>query len=118
MSNVVYYAHPISLYNTPQEARDIATLEMMGFTVLNPNGAEHDAGYKAHGMDYFQDIVSRCNVLAFRAFADGSIPAGVVKEIGFARQAGLPVIELPAALTRRSLSVEVTRETLSELGYR
>lgn len=118
MSFVVYYAHPLSLYNTPQEARDIAALENMGFTVLNPNEAVHDAGYKVQGMDYFKDIVQRCQGLAFRAFADGSIPAGIVKEIGYAREVGLPVIELPSAITRRALSVEATRETLSELGYR
>ena len=26
----VYYAHPLSLYDTPQETRDIATLEALG----------------------------------------------------------------------------------------
>lgn len=118
MSLVVYYAHPLSLYNTPQEARDIATLAAMGFTVLNPNEADHDAGYQAHGMDYFEKIVHQCQVLAFRAFADGSLPAGIVKEIGFAREIGLPVIELPSAMTRRALTVEATREMLRELGYR
>lgn len=118
MSTVVYYAHPLSLYNTPQEDRDVATLQTLGFEVLNPNATVHEAGYKAQGMDYFKAIISRCQVLAFRAFADGSIPAGIVKEIAFARDLGLPVIELPSAMMRRALSVDATRETLCELGYR
>ena len=33
----VYYAHPMAIYGTPQEDRDIETLENLGFTVVNPN---------------------------------------------------------------------------------
>jgi hypothetical protein len=36
----VYYAHCISLYDTPQEARDLLHLEMLGFDVINPNSQE------------------------------------------------------------------------------
>ena len=113
-----YYAHPISLYGSMQEQRDIEALTALGFTVLNPNGAAHDKNYATHGMKYFEDLVSGCQALAFRAFSDGSIPAGIVKEINAAKEHGIPVIELPSALARRSLSVAATREVLRECGCR
>lgn len=39
----VYYAHCIALYGTPQEARDLLLLEMLGFEVVNPNDPDIDA---------------------------------------------------------------------------
>lgn len=133
----VYYAHCLAIYNTPQEARDIALLERLGFEVYNPNNPEVADAMKrlktkparewkwgtVDVMDYFRPLVARCDALAFRALPDGSIPSGVAKEIGFARDTlvggtGLPVFELPAAVTRRALSVEATREYLAEIGQR
>jgi len=116
---VIYYAHPLSLYNKPQEARDIALLESLGFTVLNPNAPEHEEGYKRLKMEYFRElVVNRCQALAFRAFPDGSIPAGIAKEVAMAQEAKYPIFELPCGILRRSLSVEQTREVLSEIGSR
>ena len=31
-----YYAHCLSIFNTPQERRDVAVLETLGFEVYNP----------------------------------------------------------------------------------
>lgn len=122
----VYYAHPISLYNTAQEKRDLEVLAALGLRVLNPNSQECDEGYRAakaaspvgDGMGYFKDLVEGCSFLAFRAFHDGTIPAGVLKEIRMAQAKGIPVIELPAAIARRGLTVEQTREALAETGCR
>ena len=116
--HLAYYAHPMSIYNTAQETRDLEIIKALGFEVLNPNGPEHDAGYKAKGMDYFDECTKDCTIIVFRAFPDGSIPAGVAKEIEFFRKRNLPVIELPVAVARRSLSVEATREALKECGFR
>lgn len=33
----VYYAHCVAIYSTPQEDRDVALLEDLGFSVINPN---------------------------------------------------------------------------------
>lgn len=111
-----YYAHPITDYGTDAEASDIAKLEMMGFQVLNPNAPEHDAGYKKNGMDYFKRLVDDCSVLAYRAFADGAIPAGVWKEIRWAAYDAKPIIQLPNLLQAYVLNVEDTRERLKMLG--
>jgi len=40
MKRKIYYAHPLNIYNTAQEKRNIATLESLGFEVVNPNCAE------------------------------------------------------------------------------
>jgi len=114
----VYYAHPISIYDTAQEKRDITLLEQMGFEILNPNTPEYDASYKKGGMDIFKEAVENCDMLAFRAFPDGSIPAGIAKEIEFAKAKQIAIFELPSRIAKRTLSVESTREYLSEVGYR
>jgi hypothetical protein len=114
----VYYAHSIALYNTAQEKRDEATLEALGFVVVNPNKPEHDTGYKARGMDYFEDVVRNCAALAFRANPDGSINAGVAREIEMATRFGMQVFELPCGISRRVLTVGQTRSYLAEQGAR
>jgi len=112
----VYYAHPINIYNSPRERRDLEALEYMGFEVVNPNGPEHDAGYREEGMDYFYDLVGECDGIAFRAFADGNIPAGVAKEVNWMVVKGGFVIELPTCIDRRTCDVEDTRTFLRESG--
>lgn len=105
-----YYAHPMSLYNTPQEQRDIILLESLGFEVLNPNRAE----YIGFDLDEFCDLANSCDVLAFRALADGSITSGVYEEL----REHPRVFELPSALSRRRLTVEQTLAALAESGQR
>jgi hypothetical protein len=112
----VYYAHPISTYGTPVEQRDLALLKALGLTVVNPNTPEHDSGYRRNGMPYFGILVQECDCLAFRAFTDGSIPAGVAQEIQML--GAKPVFELPSAVVRRTLTVEATRATLCDGGTR
>ena len=114
----IYYAHPVSTYGTKQEARDLETLQLLGVEVLNPNGGNHDKEYKRQGMSYFTRIISDCDGLAFRGYADGAIPAGVAQEIVAAQAAEKIVFELPSAIHRRSLDVDETREYLSQCGNR
>lgn len=113
-----YYAHPLSLYGSPQETADVAMLEGLGFEVINPNSEYHSQQYSIHGMQYFCDVVNACDMLAFRAFPDGSIPAGIAKEVSAARMGKKPVIELPNGIIRRCLSVEESVEYLEQSGQR
>jgi hypothetical protein len=113
-----YYAHCIALYNTPQEQRDVSMLEQLGFTVVNPNCPECDEGYKREGMAYFNQFAVSCDLVAFRALPDGSIPAGVAHEVSEFAKRCKPVIELPSQITRRTLTFEQTREYLREVGQR
>lgn len=127
MAIYVYYAHPMSLYDKPIEALDIETLERLGYTVLNPNKPEIQAfcqRLKTEGLadqimeQVFKPKVIACDLLAFRAFPDGSISAGVALEIVYAKSVGMPIIELPTGIVRRTLSIEETREMLVESGQR
>jgi hypothetical protein len=114
----IYYAHCINIYGTQQEKRDIATLEALGFEVVNPNSPANEEGYKAKGMDYFKEFSISCAAVAFRATATGEIPAGVVKEVTWFLELNKPVIELPTRFLCRSMDVLRTKEFLREVGCR
>lgn len=134
----IYYAHCKSIYNTPQELRDIQLLQALGYEVLNPNSPHiqeecnkikssinpyycysNFTSYKRDEvMKYFTDLVLQCGVLAFRALPDGKIPSGVSQEIDVMRKANRPVIELPVHVGLREMSLEQTRFYLTEVGER
>lgn len=119
-----YYAHSIAIYGSKQEKRDIHLIERLGMDVLNPNLPKHEKAYQDHikvgldGMSYFLDLVDKCDLVIFRANPDGSIPAGVMKEISYAEEQCLTVLEIPSGVSRRELSVQETREWLREGGCR
>ena len=113
----VYYAHPISLFGTPTQKRDMELLEALGLEIINPDDEEKQAGYESNGIEYFKEVVARADVVAFRAFPDGTIGAGVVMEITEYTE-GKPVIEIPTGINKRALTVDQTRETLREIGHR
>jgi L-asparaginase/Glu-tRNA(Gln) amidotransferase subunit D len=115
-----YYARPISIDDTPQAARDMALILAMGFEPY-PIGEEKAAvleEYRKIGMDAFRPYVESSVALIFRAFPDGSIGAGVAKEIAWALEKGIPVVEFPRQIERRTLDVNGTRAMLAELGQR
>lgn len=66
----------------------------------------------------FQPLAKGCDLLVFRALPDGMIPSGVLKEIQWADEARIPVLELPSAMMRRELSVAATKQYLKEIGQR
>lgn len=119
-----YYAHPLSLYNTAQEKRDLALLATLGLEVFNPNSFECDAGYKAaaaasptgNGMGFFTEIIKGCDLVIFRGFQDGSIPAGVAKEIKDAQSQGKIALEFPTAIARRTSPI--ANPLTDKLGFR
>lgn len=114
----IYYARPISLYNTKTEERDIRLLKQLGFEVVNPNKEELQKRYAVEGMDVFLQAIDDCQGLAFRSFVDGKISQGVWKEIAKAKDQGKEVFELPTLTKSRELSVDETREYLMLLGHR
>jgi hypothetical protein len=121
---IVYYAHCIALYNTPQEARDLETLKALGFEVFNPNTPEIDEKVRRarevspNYMELFREYVMGADALAFRALPDGRIPSGVVTEIEFALFYDKPVFELPSNLYSRYMALNATRAYLREVGQR
>jgi hypothetical protein len=139
----IYYAHCIAIYHTPQEHRDIELIESVfpGATVINPSsraiadeceavrrdvasfnqyrlaGPPQDPSHEVMER-VFQPLAKTCDVLVFRALPDGMIPAGVYKEITWAVEAGVPILELPSATSRREMSTTQTRQYLKEIGQR
>jgi len=122
-----YFAHHITDYGTAREHDAVRTLKQHGFEVINPNAAEHDAGYKQQGMPYFLGLIATCDTLAFQRFPTHQIGAGVGKEIAAAANYTLPVYEIvdtelveltpqeAKAVALSSLSVEATRALLAEI---
>lgn len=83
----IYYAHPMSWYDTKQEEEDISELVKHG-TVVNPNSqmfkqAVEMARLRGQPvMDIFADFIkSSADVVCFRRFNDGYIGSGVAREI-------------------------------------
>lgn len=115
----IYYAHCIAIYNTPQEQRDLNLIKLLfpAAKIYNPNNDKAQEGAKEDGMDFFKPIVQMSDLLVFRALPDGKIPAGVCKEIEWAKEVQIPVIELPGFVGRQ-MSVDDTRQYLRELGTR
>lgn len=125
----VYYAHFMGIYNTPQEKRDIETLEALGFTVFNPNNPETQAEIESYERstdeDYarmFEEVffnkVRKFDAFAFRGLPDGRIPGGVYMELQEAELAGIPIIELPSGTYGRGMDKFETRQYLKEIGQR
>jgi len=117
----IYYAHPLYIYNTPQEQRDMDLLNTVfpSHTIINPNNPEADALYKeTWSMDVFFELVRDCDLLVFRATPSGQITAGVAAEIREAINCGISVLEIPSMVNSRSMNVEQTREYLKEIGQR
>ena len=117
----IYYAHPVSLYDSKQEERDLALLALLwpNAEIYNPNKELDQQKYKEFGFDWFLDRVADCDMVVFRAFPDGQLGAGVWSEVVYAKnECVLPVVELPFLMESRKLSVSDTREYLKHAGRR
>lgn len=94
---VLYFAHPINIYNTPLEESAVQLIkrELPGVIVENPNQPQHARGYEEwkkrsedqrtqRGMGYFFEVVlPACNGCSAMPFLDGKIGAGVAGEVAF-----------------------------------
>ena len=126
MINKIYYAHCKSIYETPQEKRDVELLEKFGAEVVNPGEKIHEveciklmeSERIKNKMEYFLNLIETCDLVAFRSLPSGEIPVGVAKEISHAIEHGIPVIELPSLALRKRMTIEETRHYLAEIGER
>lgn len=120
-----YYAHPMYTYGSTIEQKDLELLNALNFEIVNPNCPEVQIGLKdyielngvAKTMEYFADLVSECDMVAFRALPDGRLLSGVAFEVQHAKNNELPVIELPRLLEKRMMNYPETKEYLTELGF-
>ncbi|MBI3565737.1 MAG: HEAT repeat domain-containing protein [Elusimicrobia bacterium] len=125
----VYYAHPLSIYDMPEEAADIAALRAAGYRVNDPNDPAVEGRFQASkDFSVFTDLAQGSDAVAVRSFPDGKLGAGVAKEALSALERGKPVFELrdgdppslrpldAAEIRSRALTIEETRAALKRYG--
>ncbi len=100
MPDIIYYAHPMSWYDTRDELLDIAAIAELGL-VSNPNSVQFQAqvDYAKRKdrpvMDIFANYIANiADAVAFRRLNDGTLTAGVAREIFEAIIWGKPVLEV------------------------
>ena len=126
-----YFAHPITIYNTKKEHVLIDLIRYCPFfsnpDIVNPNSDYNESRYKKEGMDYFLSLVDTCDCLVFYPFEDGSIGAGVVKEIERAKEKNKRVFGInPDTFEmfevrnelKNCLTVEETRKKIKKINER
>jgi hypothetical protein len=111
MNKTIYFAHPISLYNTPFESAVVENLIARGYEVVNPGEAKYQEEYlkrrssnpEEHVMVYWLELAGTCTECLFVPFPEcepgTEIPysenllvgAGVVGEVDSFVRKGLPV---------------------------
>jgi hypothetical protein len=114
-----YYGRCMAIYGRPQESRDIELIKRLGYRVIEFPNQEKINERKAKGENVmetiFKPLVVSADIMFFRGLPSGKIPAGVGKEIEWAREAGLDVLEIPSTTKARTISIEATREYLREV---
>jgi hypothetical protein len=80
----VYFAHPMSHYNSSLEKDCLRVIQEMlpNVEIVNPNRPEYQDGYLKEGsFNYFLRIVQSCDAIAFVPYEDGEVGAGVFNEL-------------------------------------
>lgn len=84
----VYFAHPLSDYNTDYEKECIKSIKSYFHAlngkqpdIVNPNKQIHQTNYDMYGMGYFIGLVTACDICVAVPFADEIFSAGVWKEL-------------------------------------
>ena len=93
-----YFAHPTTMYDTGAERQLVARFQRShpGVGVENPNQPQHGEGYAREGMDYFVHLCDRQDGVFYAPFADGTVGAGVAREVQSFLDRGAPVLEFDA----------------------
>ena len=120
----IYYAHPMSWFGTPDEAKDLDYIKQRfsEYTVVNP--AEFKEGNGGMDlMDYCLSRVRASDALIFRGFVSsgGLVGSGVAREILEAMVNGLPVWRLNSYLGRpngRGKDPVVEQRSIERYGSR
>lgn len=89
-----YFAHPTTMYDTGAERQLMARFQRShpAIAVENPNKPEHSEGYAKGGMDYFVGLCDSLDGVFYAPFADGTMGAGVAKEVRSFLERGAPVL--------------------------
>ena len=128
----IYFAHPITMYNTPEEYRCLVTIknyfpELKNVTnypdLVNPNQKTFELAYKRLGMDLFLGLVDTCDIIVYSPFNDNTVGAGVVSEVSRAVDKNKKVYKIDPITfeitevfkLENCLTVEETREKIKQI---
>ena len=93
--NKLYYAHPMKLYGTPWERKELAQIRKRfpSPRIVNPASYEGHPEKLQDTVGFCLRLVEKCEVIVFRKFF-GKVTAGVGKEVNHALRLGKRVYEL------------------------
>ena len=82
----VYYAHPICLYGSEKEKKQLTmiSLKFKDIEIINP------ANYPSSSMDFYLSLVDKSDIVVFSCLL-GKITSGVGKEVNYALNKGKEV---------------------------
>ena len=117
----VYFAHPVSDYGSTWQAKALMAIracqDFEGWDITNPDRPEFEAGYRAHGMQFFIERCDECDAVVAAPFPDGNYGAGVGKEFFSFVMRRRPVylinretLAIAPGIAGPVLSVEMTRK--------
>src|SRR5689334_10065718 len=115
-----YYARCMAIYGTKQEDRDKEFIHRkMGYFIIPFPSQDLINKRKREGENVmetlFKPLVLSASILFFRALPDLKIPSGVGLEVQWAKEAGIPVLELPTRTQYRTMCYADTVEYLREV---
>jgi hypothetical protein len=101
MTNI-YYAHPMKLYGTPWEQKELAQIRKRfpRRRIVNPASYEEHPEKLRDTVGFCLKLVEGCEIIVFRRFF-GKVTAGVGKEVNHAVKLGKPVYEIANGRFRR-----------------
>jgi len=91
----IYYSHPMPLYGTKQESNERKQIikKFPKGEIIDPGSFKDNPEKQREGMEYCLKLVSKCQAVVFSKFK-GKITAGVGKEVNYAIEKKIDVLEL------------------------
>ncbi|MHC1628138.1 MAG: hypothetical protein ACXQTI_04850 [Candidatus Nezhaarchaeales archaeon] len=122
----IYYAHPVEIYHTPREFKEIEIIKRHypQAEIVNPAYFQDKPGALHSNIDFFYSLVDSCDILIYSDLG-GFVTAGVALEVKRALEQGKPVYRLDwrtGELTqirelRNVLSLEETQSIIDAMIY-
>ncbi len=105
----IYYAHPVEIYSTIRERKELEIIRrnFPGAEIVNPATFQHSSGW-SHG---FLNLVDSCDLVVCSDF-DGFVTAGVAAEVEHVLSQGKPVYRLDWR-TEELVNINEVKEALS-----
>jgi hypothetical protein len=90
----VFYSHPMKLYGSATERREISLIEkrFVGCEIVDPSAHQRNAD-PGRETEYYLRLVDSCDCLVFSRYF-GNVTEGVKPEVDHALSKGKPVYEL------------------------